>query len=539
MERSGTGAVYRKTLRDSRLPLAVVAGFLALHVWGGAQGMAAYGTPDARRQIADFAAAVPDALRGLYGNPAGIDALGGFIAWQFGGYLSLIVGLWSILALSGTLAGELSRGSLDLVAAAPLSRRRIALEKLAAHVTAVVAAAAFLGVVLWAVSRLPGLLPHDAIAPEAAAGFAAGVAALGLCGGALAFALGPVAGRRAAVAAAGAFMLGAYVVHAYAPSIPAFGPLGVLSPFSWLDGHLPMSGRSDWGALLFVTAVSVALFAAGVEAFARLDLAPLGIRARVPAPLLGLEGPMRRSLAEQLPLAAGWGAGIGAFGFVITAASVQFADRVRNAPDISGLARRLFPDLDISSVGGLLQVVFVEFGFLLAGLAAASFVGVWAADEMERRMDVVLSAPLGRARWAMSGLAAAFVAIGLTTALLAVAIAAGGLAAGADIAPQVFATAALALFGVTVASGGIAVGATIRGSLAAPVAAALALGTFLLDVLAVPLRAPDWVRELAVLLHMGRPMTGAWDAAGVALCLALTLACGAATAWGIRRRDLG
>ena len=48
---------------------------------------------------------------------------------------SLGTALWSILALSGTLAGEASRGSLDFVAAAPFGKRRIALEKLAAHLT--------------------------------------------------------------------------------------------------------------------------------------------------------------------------------------------------------------------------------------------------------------------------------------------------------------------------------------------------------------------------------------------------------------------
>ena len=43
--------------------------------------------------------------------------------------------LWSIFALSSTLASEARRGSLDFVAIAPFGKRRIALEKLAAHLT--------------------------------------------------------------------------------------------------------------------------------------------------------------------------------------------------------------------------------------------------------------------------------------------------------------------------------------------------------------------------------------------------------------------
>ena len=52
------------------------------------------------------------------------------MTWKFGSGFALGAGLWSILALSGTLAGEARRGSLDFVAAAPFGKRRIALEKL-------------------------------------------------------------------------------------------------------------------------------------------------------------------------------------------------------------------------------------------------------------------------------------------------------------------------------------------------------------------------------------------------------------------------
>ena len=65
-----------------------------------------------------------------------LDTLGGYMTYKYGFFFAFLAGLWSILALSGTLAGEARRGSLDFVAATPLGKRRVALEKLAAHLTA-------------------------------------------------------------------------------------------------------------------------------------------------------------------------------------------------------------------------------------------------------------------------------------------------------------------------------------------------------------------------------------------------------------------
>ena len=79
---------------------------------------------------------LPAVFRGLLGEPINIDTLGGCLSFRVGNVMPLMLGLWSVLALSGTLAGEASNGSLDLLASTPDSRRSIALQKVAAHVTA-------------------------------------------------------------------------------------------------------------------------------------------------------------------------------------------------------------------------------------------------------------------------------------------------------------------------------------------------------------------------------------------------------------------
>ena len=54
----------------------------------------------------------------LFGKPLEkLGTLGGYMSWKYGAIFVLGTALWSILALSSTLASEVSRGSLDFVAA--------------------------------------------------------------------------------------------------------------------------------------------------------------------------------------------------------------------------------------------------------------------------------------------------------------------------------------------------------------------------------------------------------------------------------------
>ena len=57
------------------------------------------------------------------------------MTWKYGAIFAMGTILWSIMSLSGTLATEARRGSLDMIATTPLGKRRVALEKLAGHLT--------------------------------------------------------------------------------------------------------------------------------------------------------------------------------------------------------------------------------------------------------------------------------------------------------------------------------------------------------------------------------------------------------------------
>ena len=71
---------------------------------------------------------------------------------------------------------------------------------------------------------------------------------------------------------------------------------------------------------------------------------------------------------------------------------------------------------------------------------------------------------------------------------------------------------------------GVAVGGLWRTSIAAEIAALVVVVTYLLDLVAPPLNLPDWLHQLALTAHFGKPMVGEWDMVGVVASLALSVA---------------
>ncbi len=537
----GLGSIFAKTLRDSRRATVIVGGAIGLLTVVVAAGIISqFATPAARTEIRGIVDAVPPILRGLAGKPVNVETLGGYLQYKYGGFFPLVTGLWSILALSGTLAGESSRGSLDIVASAPISRRRIAIEKVLGHLLMMATAMALTGGATAVAGSAFASLPGDAISAGAAFSYAAWLGLMALIAGSVAFALAPFVGRGGAAGIAGALMLGGFLLNGYQSAIPELAPFASLSWFSWTQNHIPLAGSYDWTSLAIVALVTLALLAVGIEAFVRRDL---GATTAIPGPrlpraLLGLGGPVRRASSERLPTALGWGIGLGLFGLVIASSGGSFIDQIAKSPDFMSAMTRLFPGTDIATIGGFLELVFIEFGLVLVGLAAAALVGGWASDERSGRLELLLAAPVARPRWPTSGAVGVLAAIAIIVVLTAVGIGIGTLGAGGEVATPVIGTAAIGLYAAAMSGVGIAAGGLIGPGLAAPTVAGLTVVTWLIDLVGGDLGLPDWIHQLALSTHMGQPMLGTWDPVGVAACAVLALGGAALGAWGFARRDL-
>jgi ABC-2 type transport system permease protein len=539
----GLGSVFGKAVGDARLAVVVVAGLIGLVMLAlGSFFDTAYAAD--RQQLTDLVANFPPVITGIFwgSNIVNFDTLGGYVSIDAQFLYKLVPGLWSILALSATLTVEARRGSLEFVVAAPSTKRRIAIEKLAAHVAAMTAAMAAVASLAWLTGQAFAVEPVDAISPAAALAYALGLGLVGLAAGSIAFALAPVLGRTAAASLAGGVMFIGYVVDGYRTAFPAFSGLANVTWFGWTAGHNPLAGIWDWGSLALVAMVVVLLFAVGVETFARRDL-PLGTGfapggMRLPDATLGLRGPVSRSLGDRLPAAIAWGVGIGLYGLMMAAASRSFADELAKTPDLLATLRNLFPSYDITTAGGVLQATFMGFASVIVGLAAAMLVAGWSSDETSGRLEMLLTTPLARARWALASGIGVYLAIAAMTVVLALAIGIGVAAVGGEVATPVVGTLALGLYAVALAGVGLAVGGLVSTSIAGPVVAILAVATFLIDFLVPALDLPEWLRRFALSADMGQPMVGTWELTGVAASLLLAVGGLALGAWGMRRRDV-
>jgi ABC-2 type transport system permease protein len=533
----GFGSVYAKTLRDSRLAFLVAVGLLGgLALFMGAAVGTVFPTPESRLEVDRLIGSMPPRMVNLFGKPEKLGTLGGYMSWKYGAVFALGTGLWSILALAGTLAGEARRGSLDFLAVVPLGRRRIALEKLAAHLTALGLAMAILAVTTSASAALwgdPAL--GDQIPLLSSAGFALWVGCIALFFGGIAFAIAPLAGEAAAAGIAGSLMVVLWVAH----GLDILGPLAALSPFRWTANHVALVGKYDWPGLAMVGLLAALFLAAGVEGFARRDLGVTAGRPlpTVPAWILGTQGPVSRIFGEGLSRALGWGMGLGIMGALLASLVKPMADQIAASPDLLRTFRAVFPGFDLTSAGGFLQL-YVQLFYVAAGLAAATFVSKWASDETEGRLELILATPISRPRWVLSAAMAAFLEIVVMTVLFAAGISLGAAAGGLKAGDAVVGSAALGLYAVPVVGIGLAVAGLWQASAAAEAAAMVVIITYLIDLVAPPLGLPDWIHQLALTTHFGEPMLGTWDPVGVGLCLAIGAAGTAAGAWGMARRDV-
>ena len=538
----GLGSIFGKTLRDARLGVLVVAGLLGVMTLAGGMTMSStYGTAEARLELAAMSGDMPPMMRGMYGNPVNVDTLGGFISWHYGPYFALFAGLWSILAMSSILAAEARRGSLDFAMATPNSRRAIALQKVAGLVVAIGIAMAVVAIVAWLTGIVGASFPADAISPAAAFSFGAGIGVQALMAGSISFALAPFFGRGAAAGIAGAVMVGGYVINSYRTVVPAFDTLSGGTWFAWTAGHLPLAGQSDWAAVALTALAALIFVAIGVAGFVRRDV---GVTISLPLPglpraLLGVHGPLGRSFGDLLPTATAWGIGLGIYGVLMAAASRSLLDTLKGSPAMADIFRNLIPGVDITTAAGFLQLAFADLGFVLIGLATATFIAVRSSDETSGRLELQLATPLTRARWAAASGIAVWLAILLVIGMLAAAVALGVASIGQDAATPAMGMLVLAAYGAALAGIGVAVAGVVRASLAAAVVLAVTVGTFLIDLLVPVLRLPEWLGQLALTTHLGEPMIGAWDGAGMIACLALALGGLGAGSWGMSRRDVG
>lgn len=539
----GLGSIFGKTFRDSRRAALIVGVVTALILVATAASLAAeFDTVQKRLAVATQLGSLPAIFQGMLGDMIHIERLGGFLSWRTINFLPIILGIWTVVAMSGLLAGELARGSLDFLASTPRDRARVALEKVGGYLLALLLATALFALGAYVSILAFGTLPGDEVGLDAVLAHAAWLYVVALVPGALGFVVAPFLGRGGGLAVGGIALFASFIVSGYSSSVSALETLEPVSYFSITAGHRPIAGVWDWPAVGAVAGLTGVLLVIGVLAFVRRDLlVPTGGRVRLPTLPIFLAGPFTRGLGERLPASVVWGAALGLFGLIIAFSVDEFVATLSSIPEIVDLIKRVFPDADILSAGGFLQLAFFSEAILIVSIATAALVGGWASDEGDRRLELLLSPPVSRAGWAIkSGLAVmAGIAILIAIMVAGVLIGASTQTATRDLGALAIGVSVLGLYAAAIAGIGLAVGGLVRPGLAAPVALILAIGFFLWDLIGSIVGMSDELLDLALQRHLGQPILGQFDVPGMAACAVLAVGGIALCALGMRRRDIG
>ncbi|MGA6205500.1 polyketide antibiotic transporter [Nocardia testacea] len=365
------------------------------------------------------------AVRVLFGPARGLDNPGGFTVWRTGAPVSILCGVWALLAATRITRGEEDAGRYDLLAGTrarltDLTARAAATLTLAAALIAAGVAAAL----IVTGTDTTGALVHATSVFATTTLFAA----LGLCTAQLLPARGAATGTATAIL--GIFLM----LRMLSDGISALAWTAWLTPFG-LTNRAAAYVDNQATPLLVLLTMTGAILAGALAAAHHRDLG---------GALLTLTDtrPARTRLLHSLPAFAirratapttGWAIGIGAYFLLIGAVLAAILDFLADNPRFAELAATAgFAGLN--NPEGFAAAMF-SLLTIATGLYAATRISAMAADETNGRSTTLHSLAISRTR--LAGTETAVTAAG-TAALLATAATtmwAGATLTGAPLDP--------------------------------------------------------------------------------------------------------
>ncbi|MBI4328592.1 MAG: ABC transporter permease subunit [Chloroflexi bacterium] len=261
--------VFWKSLRDQRRALAW---------WGIGLVLLAVTTllfypaiRDSQELIQQAMQAFPKELLAIFaGEVTDIASPVGFLNTQLFFFMAPLLFLAFAIAFgSGAIAGEEERGTLDLLLANPVARRRVVVEKFAAMVVATIALATTFWAGLTVGSKAVGMEINVVRLAE----MTVSLALLGLVFGSLALAFGAARGNSGlSIGVASALGVAFYFANALAPAVEALEPLRNFSPFYYYIGADPLTNGLNLAHAGVLAGLSVLLLIVALVTFERRDL---------------------------------------------------------------------------------------------------------------------------------------------------------------------------------------------------------------------------------------------------------------------------
>jgi ABC-2 type transport system permease protein len=522
----GTAALIRLTLRRDRIRIVIWVVSIALLVFLTVVGMKSLFPTQASIDQAAAASQHNAGAIAFNGPAQGLDTLGGEIAFQVGAFGMVIVALMSIFMIGRLTRGDEEAGRLELVRSLPVGIHAPALAALLVVVAMNVAVG-----VLSSISLLAGGLPTTGSLV-----LGASFAAVGIFFAGVALVAAQVTeNTRVVYGSSGALLGAAYLLRIIGDI--GDGTVSWFSPIGLAQKARPFAGER-WWPLLALLGVAVALMAVAFRLAVGRDhgaglVAPRPGRS-VAGPSLG--HPLGLAMRLQRGALIGWGGGVLVTGIAYGWIAPTIDSFVANNQAFAQM-------LASAGVGSLTDTYFATslrvMALIASGFAIQSALRL-RSEESALRAESVLATPVSRWRWAASHLA---IALAGSVGLLAVA----GLATGVSYAiaggpwssvsrllgaAVVYAPALALMIGIAT----IVIGFVPRW---VDIAWGVLAACFVIGLLGVVLRLPDWVQKLSPFER-----TPALPAANVAVLPLAVLTSLAAVLilgglYGLRRRDIG
>jgi len=259
-------SVFMKTLRDAR------GGILWWGLGLGSLGFfvgSLYPTiQESSGALLQYVEALPDWMLSMFGG-GDINTVAGWANLEYLSFLPLLLATATIAACSGAFQGEEDRRTMDLLMSQPVSRRRVAIEKMAAItiatllVTVITSVLFVLGFVVVGVEIdvVPAFLASFNAVPIALA-----IGALALFGSAF------FPTRGLTIAVSGAVLAASYFLNAFGEVAESLRSIRPLSLYYYYASSQPMLGDIEWGHIALLLGLAAVFFVATLWAFERREL---------------------------------------------------------------------------------------------------------------------------------------------------------------------------------------------------------------------------------------------------------------------------
>jgi ABC-2 type transport system permease protein len=542
-------SVYLKTLRDYRVAIlgwGIGMGLVILSPMASVNALVT--TPQAREALVSLAATFA-----WNADVVAVDTIGGYATWKIGVFIFLIT-VWPLLAASRMLRGEEDRGSLDVLLSVPRPRVRVALEKLAAMWTALIAMGVLIGLLAFAGGKKFGgeFNLVDALL------FGLNVALVCAVIGGIALLISQFTQERGPAAGWTAGLLLIFIVldmvHRVVPDTEWISHLSPLYYYNLSKPLVPGHGANA-AAMLFLLALALALSGTAIWLFARRDVGgtvtlPRWLRLperqssrALPVADWSLRSVYARSLGMVAIPTIWWTLGIAGFAawmvFAVQQMESTLSKLLADSPTITNFIKNIGVG-DASLNASFLSAMFFFLPLFLMAFAVTQVSG-WSADEQEGRLELVLATPQPRFQVVLARFAAlstATIVIGvLTLAASAGAAAAAGL--NLDSGNLAAATLGMIPLGLLVAAIGYLASGWLRTAADTGLLSFLLAAWFFISFIGPELKLPDATLRLSAFYYYGTPLLHGLQLTSVLGVIAVAAAALSLATLRFARKDIG